>query len=180
MGYTGLETERAMTKLRIVIGMGLVLLALSACGRNDPRLLNIAASGEGPDEFAILPTRPLEMPPSFTELPTPTPGGANRTDPDPEADAIAALGGDITRAPQAGGLVGYASRFGVSAGIRETLAAEDLEYRRRNDGRLLERIFAVNVYHRAYRPLALDRYAELERMRRAGIRTPAAPPEPAE
>ncbi len=169
-----------MRNWRILIGVGLALTMLAACGRDNPRLLNLTNDDSGPDEFAILPTRPLEMPTSFAELPTPTPGGVNRADPDPEADAIAALGGDISRAGRGnGGLVGYTTRFGVGADIRGVLAAEDLEYRRRNDGRLLERIFSVNVYHRAYEPLSLDQYAELERMRRAGIRTPAAPPDPA-
>lgn len=164
-----------------LIATGLLLLSVAACGRSEPRLMNVTADGPGPDEFSILPTRPLEMPPSFAELPQPTPGGVNRTDPDPEADAIAALGGNIDRASNNnGGLVGYASRFGIGAGIRETLAAEDLDYRRQNDGRLLERLFDVNIYHRAYEPLSLDQYRELERMRRAGIRTPAAPPEPEE
>jgi hypothetical protein len=74
-------------------------------------------------------------------------------------------------------LVSAATRYGVSPQIRQQLAREDLEYRRRNDGRLLERIFDVNVYHRAYRRQALDQQRELERFRRAGARTVAAPPE---
>jgi hypothetical protein len=37
-------------------------------------------------------------------------------------------------------------------------------------------MFGTNVYFRAYRQQALDRYAELERLRRMGVRTPAAPP----
>ena len=67
-------------------------------------------------------------------------------------------------------------RFGVAGDIRQVLAAEDLEYRRQNNGRILERLANVNVYYDAYRPISLDRYAELARLRRAGIRTPAAPP----
>ena len=157
----------------------ILTLALSACSQGDPQLMNLERSqGTGPDEFSILPTRPLEMPEDLSALPPPTPGGSNRTDPQPEADAIAALGGDITRAQSgSGGLIGYTTRFGVSEDIRGVLAAEDLEYRRDNNGRLLERIFNVSVYFRAYRAQALDRYVELERMRASGIRTPAAPPE---
>ena len=64
----------------------------------------------------------------------------------------------------------------MTAGIRQTLATEDLEFRRKNDGRLLERIFNVNVYFKAYRDYALDQYAELARWRKAGARTPSAPP----
>ncbi|RFU14415.1 DUF3035 domain-containing protein [Rhodobacteraceae bacterium W635] len=169
-----------MIRLRAAIGLGLVLLALAACGRETPTLLNLRADGEGPDEFGVLPTRPLEMPGDVADLPPPSPGGTNRADPDPEAEIATALGGNVDRA-QAGsqGLVGYVTRFGVTRDIRDTLAVEDLEFRRRNDGRILERIAAINVYHRAYRVMALDRYAELERLRAAGVWTPAAPPEDA-
>ncbi|MDG4650544.1 DUF3035 domain-containing protein [Roseibacterium sp. SDUM158017] len=139
--------------------------------------MNLRNTEEGPDEFAVLPTAPLEMPENFAELPEPTPGARNRVDPDPERDAIAALGGNASRgAAASGGLVSYVSRFGVSPDIRPTLAAEDERFRQRNDGRILERMFGTTVYFSAYRAQALDRYAELERLRRMGVRTPAAPP----
>ncbi|MBF9029570.1 DUF3035 domain-containing protein [Rhodobacterales bacterium HKCCE3408] len=167
-----------MTRIGAVLGL-IALVVVAGCSRDrQPQLLNLARdSGPGPDEFSILPTEPLQMPDDLASLPEPTPGGTNRVDPDPEADAIIALGGNPDRAPGAGGLVTYAARFGISDGIRDVLAAEDLDYRRRNDGRLLERLFNVNVYHRAYERVSLDQYAELERLRRAGVRTPAAPPE---
>jgi hypothetical protein len=41
---------------------------------------------------------------------------------------------------------------------------------------VLERLFNVNVYFRAYQRQSLDKYAELDRFRRLGVRTPAAPP----
>ncbi len=105
----------------------------------------------------------------------------NRVDPDPEGDAIRALGGNPERANRAAGdVVNYAARFGVTPEIRGTLAAEDLEFRSRNQGRVLERLFNTNVYFNAYRDQALDRYAELERLRRAGIRTPRPRTAPAE
>ncbi len=165
--------------------LGLVLASLifvTACSRGDPELLNIRQPrGEGPDEFSVLPLKPLEMPEDLAALPDPTPGGANRTDPSPEADLAQALGGNIevlTRGGTDGALLAYTTRYGVSPNIRAALAAEDLEYRRQNDGRLLERLFNVNVYFRAYEPQSLDQYAELERLRRAGIRTSAVPPQP--
>ena len=77
-----------------------------------------------------------------------------------------------------GGLVNFASRYGRQADIRQVLATEDLEYRRDNDGRILERWFNVNVYYRAYEDQSLDQHQELLRLRRLGIWTPAAPPEP--
>jgi len=170
-----------MIRLRTVFGIGIALLTLAGCSSDAPRLMNLRAQADGPDEFAIVPTRPLEMPDDMSALPPPAPGGANLADPDPGADAIAALGGNVNRgAGGSAGLMNHVGRFGVAAGIRNTLAAEDLEYRRDNDGRLLERAFAVNIYHRAYEDLSLDQYAELARLRRAGIRTPAAPPNPQE
>jgi len=171
--------------MRVAMMAGLVaVVALSACGRSDrePRLLNLSSAGEGPDEFAILPTKPLEQPEDYATLPPPTPGGTNRTDPTPEADLAVALGGRaeaVARSGVDGGIVTYASRFGVAPDIRAQLAAEDLEFRRQNDGRILERLFNVNVYYRAYRAQSLDQYRELERFRAAGIRTPAVPPDPA-
>ncbi|MEZ5776754.1 MAG: DUF3035 domain-containing protein [Paracoccaceae bacterium] len=164
------------------------VLALSACGGlfggkdKEPKLLNTRSQSRSPDEFAILPTKPLQLPEDIAALPDPTPGGSNIADPTPEADAVAALGGNpasLARTNIAagnGGLVGYASRFGAASDIREVLAAEDLEYRRDNNGRLLERLFNVTVYYRAYAPMSLDQYAELERWRAAGVKTVGAPP----
>lgn len=163
------------TRATILVLLSAVI-GLSACSSGTPTLMNLRNTEAGPDEFAIVPTEELQMPVNRV-LPTPTRGGTNRADPNPEADAIAALGGNITRANAAAGdLVGHASRFGVADNIRGTLAAEDEAFRGNNGGRLLERLFNNNVYYRAYRAQSLDRYAELERMRRAGIRTPSAPP----
>ncbi|WP_298562441.1 DUF3035 domain-containing protein [uncultured Aliiroseovarius sp.] len=159
---------------------GAVFMGLVACSNSDPSLMNLRATQDGPDEFAILPTKPLQEPKNYTDLPTPTPGQANLTDPTPEADAIAALGGKLGSGKirrSEGALVSAASRYGVSANIREVLAASDLEWRKDNKGRVLERLFNVNVYYRAYEAMHLNQHLELERLRRLGIWTPAAPPE---
>ena len=163
--------------------MTLLLLGLLAgCGGGAPDLVTLRPNEPGPDEFSVLPGKPLQSPPGFSELPPPTPGGTNRTDPTPQADATAALGGNATvlnRPLGDGALIAYTGLHGRNPQIREQLAAADLECRRRNDGRLLERIFNVNVYFDAYEEMSLDQYRELERLRRAGIRTSAAPPDPA-
>lgn len=159
-----------------------MVMTLAACGNRDavPSLMNIRSTTAGPDEFGIIPPKPLEMPEDLAALPEPTLGGANRTDRDPQAEAVAALGGNL--GPRDGvntahsGLYAYAARYGVTAGIRETLASEDIEYRRQNDGRLLEKLFNVNVYYKAYADQSLDQQAELWRWRRAGAKTPSAPP----
>lgn len=164
---------------------GAALLALSGCGGDDtPQLMNLRHSGT-PDEFAVLPAKPLEIPTDLASLPQPTPGGANRTDPTPEADAVAALGGKPGAVTPSGkissgdaGLVNYSSRYGTSAGIRSQLAAEDLEYRKKHDGRLLERVFSVSIYYKAYQPMSLDQQRELDYWRSRGVRTVGAPPPP--
>lgn len=158
---------------------GLALCLVAACGGGEPQLMNLR-SGDGPDEFGIVPPRALELPPDLSALPPPTPGGANRTDPDPRAEAIAALGGK----PDGGlggdaALMAHVSRYGRAADIRQTLAAEDYAYRDRNRGRLLERLFNKTVYYSVYAPMSLDQHAELQRWRARGIYTPSAPP-PAE
>lgn len=166
--------------------MAAVALALAGCAGSDeePRLMNAGSELNTPDDFSVLPTKPLQMPENLSALPAPTPGGNNLADPTPMADAVAALGGNPAALSRGGvpagdtGLVNYAGRFGRDGSIRQTLASEDLTFRRANDGRLLERLFNVNVYLRAYRVYALDAYAELERWRRAGARTPSAPPAP--
>jgi len=170
-----------------ILGVAAVAtLALSACGGGAdkvPHLMHLHPQTRSPDEFAVLPTKPLTLPDDLKKLPEPTPGGANITDPTPEADAIAALGGKdrpLTPGKIAAadaGLVSHALRFGAASDIRQTLAAEDLEYRRKNNGRLLERIFNTNVYYKAYSNMALDQYVELEYWRAQGVRTVSAPPQ---
>lgn len=166
----------AMGKAVIAVA---TMLTLAACGNGMPQLMNLR-SGEGPDEFGIVPPKPLELPEDLSALPEPALGGTNRTDRLPQEEAIVALGG---RPSAAGGipagdgaLYSHAARFGVESSIRATLASEDLEWRRDNNGRILERLFNVNVYYKAYRKQRLDQQAELARWRKLGIKTPSAPP----
>lgn len=166
--------------------MGLALtvaLTLSACGgKREPQLLNLNAGSDTPDEFAILPGKPLQTPENITELPAPTPGASNLTDPTPKADAIVALGGNAAVLARSGipatdrALLGYTGRHGTEADIREQLAAADLDFRRRKDVPSLYRLFKKSRYFKVYSSQALDQYLELERLRAAGIKTPSAPP----
>lgn len=174
-----------MTLTRITLLSGLALAVLAGCAprSDEPRLMNISATQRGPDEFSILPTQPLQAPPDFRALPTPTPGSANLVDTDPRGDAARALGGRAVAPSGAlpaadAALVARAGRFGSDPQIRERLAAEDLRLRQTRRGRPLERLFRTNVYAQAYEDQLLDRHAELNRWRRAGARTPAAPPPP--
>ncbi len=167
-----------MRAARVILAVSFAAM-LAGCGNRDapPELMNIRATTAGPDEFGILPPKTLEMPKDLAQLPEPTPGGVNLTDPTPREDAILALGGRPGGGTGAdGGLLNHVNRYGVSGGIRTTLAAEDLQWRRDNNGRILERLFNVNVYYRAYEDQSLDQHAELWRWRQRGARTPSAPP----
>lgn len=167
----------------LVIGFA-AAMGLSACGGGT--LNNIGAGQVGPDEFAILPTRSLSMPPDLAVLPAPTPGGANITDPNPRGDAVAALGGNPERLANQGigaadqALVAQATRAGTDPQIRERLAQSDAEWRARNSRRPLERIMGTPVYQRAYAPMALDPVSEQRRWQRAGAITSTAPAPAAE
>lgn len=157
------------------------MLVLGACGSDKtPRLMNLRSATNGPDEFSILPSKPLELPEDVAALPEPTPGGGNLTDRKPFDEAIVALGGSVRAAggiPAAdAALFNHAGRKGVTPGIRQALAADDLIFRQKNNGRVLERLFSLNVYFRVYAKQALDQTAELARWRKAGARTPSAPP----
>ena len=157
----------------------LMMLSVSACANKGLR--DLRPTGEGPDDFLINPSKPLTQPESYTTLPTPTPGKANITDATPLDDGAGALGGRLSDPNAAvpardGSVVNYASRFGVNAGIRATLAEEDAAFRKRR-GRLTQyRIVPVDRYNQAYKRLALDPVLVEKQYRRAGVATPSAPP----
>lgn len=152
-----------------------IAIGLTACGGSG--LDTYSSAGNGPDPFAISTNKPLEMPADISALPTPG-GFENRADIDPVADALDALGGRMpaSATPPASdaALLKQVARFGSDDAVRETLALQDEQFRK-NRGRL--QVLRRNKnYFAAYASMALDAYAELERFRAAGIRTPTAPP----
>jgi len=157
--------------------LGSVLL-LAACG--DKPLHNLDARRNSPDEFLVLPSKPLEAPENYAALPEPTPGGSNRTDRNPQAEAVLALGGRPSSSgiPAGdGALVSAASRYGVQGDIRETLAAEDEKQRKRAKIFANIKLFPVDRYAETYERQALDPQDVSTAYRRAGVPTPSAPPE---
>ena len=182
MTLEGRKRAKGTLKMRMrATLLVMTMLTVSACS-SDPRLMNISAGQNSPDEFAIVPTRPLQMPPDLNVLPAPTPGGANITDPTPHADAIAALGGNPGHLAQRGvgaadgALLAHTGRFGRDPAIRQITAQEDVAWRSRHSRRALEILARTNVYYRAYEPMTLDSWAEHERWRPTGVQLPAAPP----
>jgi len=159
----------------------LFVLPVLVAGCANVGLRDLRSNSEGPDEFGIQPVGMLQQPASYTELPVPTPGGANLVDRSALAEGAQALGGTLgdPNGPipaSDGALVQHASRLGVSPGIRATLAQTDADFRRRQARFTQFRIVAVDRYNQAYRREALNPQAELARWRAAGARTPSAPP----
>ena len=167
-------------------GLIVLCLAVAACSRGAPNLMRIERTQTTPDEFAILPGKPIEIPDDLQALPPPPPlGGPNRTDPTPFADAAVALGGRASATQRDGqtpdgGLVQAASRYGVDGNVRADLAVEDLEFRRNNRGRLLERWVGRTLYFDVYSQSSLDQTEEQDRWRQSGRPSSAAPPLPDE
>jgi len=169
-----------MLRATMLIGV----LALSACGgyERDISLRSFRSNSGGPDEFNVIPGKALVAPDNFSNLPAPTPGGGNLTDQNPNADAVVALGGrasalELTGVPASdGAIVRHASRYGVPADIRASLAAEDEDFRRRKSRFTKIRIARVDRYNQVYKRQSLDPYREIRRFRRMGVRTPTSPP----
>lgn len=165
--------------IRAILCVGMVAL-LSACS-GDRGLRDLRSNGGGPDEFRVMPVAPLILPSDLNNLPPPTPGGTNLTDPTPNADAVAVLGGNPNALVPAGipardgALITAASRNGVDPTIRQTLASEDAAFRNRRAR--LSLFGGRDRYFSAYAGQALDAYSELQRFRNAGVATPSAPPQ---
>ena len=162
---------------RAIIFPVLALVLLDACGNTDRPLHAFTPSGGGPDEFSVIPKLPLGTPPT-NELPLPTPGGSNRTDSNPNADAIAALGGSAS-AQVAGGipagdaaLIAQTGRYGVEPGIRAELAAADEAFRNRRSRSNIFNPLGRDRYFPAYARQALNANAELARLQAAGVAVP--------
>ena len=152
-------------------------LALAACGEGGVAgALRSSGVTSTPDEFMVLPTRPLEMPENFTALPPPTPGAANRVDYQPHVEAVAGLTGAPGAPGNADGTALVAQAGPRQPGIRQTLAVEDADWRSTHHGLLIPRLIARDEDTVTYQPMILDSAAEYERLRAAGVQQPAAPP----
>ncbi len=158
-----------------------LLISLAACGRNQGNgqpLINLRQSAVAPDEFLVVPQKPLETPSDLSQLPQPLPGTTDRVTIDFEADLLTALGGR----PSSGGavpaadaaLVNLVRTGGVTPDIRDVLRAEDQAYRDARKGRLA-RLEKNRLAATLYDPFLLDPLAEAVRLRALGVKIPAVP-----
>jgi hypothetical protein len=157
-------------------------LAVSACS-GQKGLRDLRNNGTGPDEFMVLPNKPLTQPTDYAALPAPTPGRANLTDPTPKQDLVASLGGNPTALQPGSGvpatdgaLVTAASRYGVEPDVRSSLAQQDADFRKRENWTARIKIFPVDRYSDAYKRQALDPFDVNEAFRDSGYVTPGSPP----
>jgi hypothetical protein len=150
-------------------------LALGGCEGGLAGGLRSAGVARTPDEFMVLPTRPLEMPENFAALPPPAPGTVNRVDVRPHAEAVVGLTG--RSGPVGSGGTALAAAAGPrDPAVRTQLAEEDVVWRQTHRGRLLERWFSTDREALIYRPMVLDAPDAFEYQRAQGRRVPAAPP----
>ncbi len=157
-------------------------MAVTACGR-DKEIFDkngdFKIRDAGPDEFAIVPTKELEIPEDTTTLPEPALGSVNRVDLVPQKDAVAALGGQPDRldstlvANDEQALIAAASRNGVSADIRDQIAEDDKKFNKKNRRKRFERWFGFGSRLKTYQNQSIEQTQELNRLRRQGVRTPS-------
>ena len=156
------------------------IITLGGCSSGG--LKQFTKGGNGPEEFMVLPVKPLTDPTNYSSLPIPTPGGSNLVDPNPRADAVVALGGrasalDNTGVPSGdAALVAHASRYGVQSDVRADLAEEDAKFRKRKTRATRWRLFSKDRYSEAYKKSATNPFDETKWLRRGGVNTPTSPP----
>lgn len=164
------------------LGIIMLIAAVGIAGCSKTGLRDLRAPGPGPDEFMILPVKPLTAPQDYSVLPTPDPNGGNLVDQNPIADAAVAMGGRADVAESGaigaadGALISAATRHGVESDVRENLAEADAKFRKRQTRMTRFRLFPVDRYEQAYRRQALEPFPENERYRAAGAGTPTSPP----
>lgn len=171
---------RTILKLALILAIG---ASLSACNRNSGNgrpLLNLRQSAIAPDEFLVVPQKPLETPASLAVLPTPDPGAKARVMIDFESNLLEALGGrpmSDGAIPASDGAFVKAARAGsgTTDGIRDLLRAEDQAFRDDRAGRI-ERFAKKRKAVMIYDPMLLDPVAEAARMQALGVKIPAVPP----
>lgn len=100
-----------------------------------------------PDEFSVVTKRPLELPDNFAALPVPEPGKVSTREPNPQADARAALSFEpVPAATGTGGPSAAEAAILSSAGaadpaIREKIASDQAQYEAENAQYILDRVF---------------------------------------
>jgi len=131
-----------------------------------------------PDEFLVLPQKPLEMPSDMTALVEPDPSARSRVALDPHASAKRALGGTGAGYKATGtdnAILAAARIRPVDPNIRQELRTEDNKKRARPSGFVgFLDLFRITPREQTiYNDEKLDARAELLKRRQQGVRTPS-------
>lgn len=172
----------------------LAVLALAGCSQIGDPIEAIGARRPAPDEFKVVPRKPLVVPPTLaqaTALPTPDPGRPSPLEPDPAADAVAALTGTTatprptaTTSISAGesALLSAADAASSNPEIRTQLESDRLAAETADANEpyeppsLVELFFGKDEEEEALDPaIALDAIAESQRLQREGVAAPNDP-----
>lgn len=168
--------------MRFPLGAIILGSAITLGGCSSGGLKQFTNNSNGPEEFMVMPVKPLTDPSNYTALPTPTPGGSNLVDMNPRADAVVALGGRASALENQGvstgdvALVNHTGRYGVPSNIREDLAETDAKFRKRKTRATRWRLFSKDRYGEAYKNAGTNPFDETKRLRRGGVNTPTSPP----
>ncbi len=157
--------------------------ALAGCDTVGNPLDALSSKKPSPDEFQVLTRRGLERPPGrgASTLPEPRPGVASPLDPDPQAEAIAALTGAappprataISRGEAA--LLAAADAQAASSEIRTQIAVENREIEE-NKPYEAPTIFELLSGEETIDPeTVIDPAAEARRLQESGVATPTSP-----
>jgi hypothetical protein len=158
----------------------LLVLAVAGCGGTENFRDAVGLNTPPPDEFLVVSRAPLQMPPRLDALPPPQPGAPSRVEPNPQAQAQAALAGrpiPQAAAPSGGeqallAAVGPADPA-VRSAIRSETAATPTE---RRFG--LDSFFGFPINQNPGAPVdRLDPREEAERLRTTGAAVPVIPPD---
>ena len=157
--------------------------ALAGCDTIGNPITALSSKKLAPDEFQVIVRRGLERPPGLdaSTLPEPRPGAPSPLDPDPQADAIAALTGAappprataISRGEEA--LLAAADAQAASPEIRALVAAETREIEENKPYRP-PTIFELLSGREEIDPeTVIDPAAESRRLQESGVPTPTSP-----
>ncbi|MCL5779143.1 DUF3035 domain-containing protein [Limibaculum sp. FT325] len=169
------------------------VLALAGCSQMGDPIEAIGARRPAPDEFKVLPRKPLMVEPALASgaLPAPEPGKPSPLEPDPAADAVAALmGTEATPRPMGtaslsageSALLGAADAAAASPDIRGQLESDRSAASQADANKpyepptLLELVgLGGNEEEELDPAVALDAIGESQRLQREGIAAPSDP-----
>lgn len=169
-----------MTRIFGISGFVGLAVLLAGCANEEPpvTLQEASLKNGAPDEFLVLPQRPLVLPEDLEALPEPDPAAGTLVEIDPFVEARRAAGGNGggTGATAADGAILAAARtVGRNPNIRQELAEETDAKLRRGRGLLgfFDRFRLAPRKQTVFNDQKLDAIGELKKRQAQGVKTPS-------